>query len=321
MSTTTQYDQREGYVLGGDISFWQGICDLIKAFLHGWKYVYIKASQGNFADSKYKINRQRAKEAGLKHGAYHFLVWNISPEIQADFFWNTIKDDPGELPPICDFEWNPGAITPAHAFDYLYRFMARMIIHTKGTNIKLGIYSVSGFWNEAKNAIPEYSKRKIADSTYWQQFILWIASPGRIPPVPFGPFKEWHIWQWNWKGDGPYYGTTTSKNVDLNWIPVEKYYQLLNTPIPEEPKPPEPPQPPKEDDDYMLKMKVIVNVLNVRHGPGTAYNPPVRQLKKDEIITVYNVKGVAGSWVQIDPILDEWCCVENSAGVYLQKIQ
>ena len=60
-------------VLGLDISKWDGAWDARKSKSAGAQFVYIKASQAVFADPLFAGNWQKAKEAGILRGAYHFL--------------------------------------------------------------------------------------------------------------------------------------------------------------------------------------------------------------------------------------------------------
>ncbi len=55
-------------------------------------------------DEDFFYNWKNAKDAGIPRGGYHFLRWDISGLLQARIFCDLLKDDPGELPPVCDFE-------------------------------------------------------------------------------------------------------------------------------------------------------------------------------------------------------------------------
>ena len=60
-------------ILGIDISKWDGTWDAIKAKQAGATYVFIKASQATSTDPQFLDNWQKAKDAGLLRGAYHYL--------------------------------------------------------------------------------------------------------------------------------------------------------------------------------------------------------------------------------------------------------
>ncbi len=100
-----------GYqVHGFDISHHQGIID--------WKmlqstqntpfpirFVFMKASEGgDFSDENFSDNFAAAKKNGFIRGAYHFYNPKTSPERQADFFIQSVKLEPGDLPPVLDIE-------------------------------------------------------------------------------------------------------------------------------------------------------------------------------------------------------------------------
>jgi len=68
-------------------------------------FVFVKATQGLLAkDPFYKRNMQLARAAGLKVGAYHFFEPNVSGNLQAINFINTVKLQAGDLPPVLDIE-------------------------------------------------------------------------------------------------------------------------------------------------------------------------------------------------------------------------
>jgi GH25 family lysozyme M1 (1,4-beta-N-acetylmuramidase) len=220
------------YVFGGDSSVWDDINetpqrpDFQKAYNNGWRFNYHRTSFGLSIDSDYRVNWSNSRKTKLLLGNYHFLVWTQSPEAQADFFWNIIKDDPGELPLVCDFEW--WSVIPADAFDLLYRFLEQLKKHT---NKKIMIYTAYSFWKQ-------YGKK----DNYWKQYLVWLAHYNNTPPlgsldVPL-PWIECDFWQFTGHGDGLLYGME-SKDVDLDFY-MGTYNELLNlcglAELPEEPK-------------------------------------------------------------------------------------
>ena len=96
--------------LGIDVSHWQDDkstaqkMDFKKAVKNGAKFVFIKVSERGALDSDFEYNWQAAKDAGLLRGGYHFLRWDLSGLMQARIFSEILQDDPGELPPVADFE-------------------------------------------------------------------------------------------------------------------------------------------------------------------------------------------------------------------------
>jgi len=109
-------------VLGIDVSHWQDDkstpqkINFKKAVEQGAKFVFIKASERGTLDKDYEYNWQAAKEAGLLRGGYHFLRWDLSGLLQARIFCEILMDDPGELPPVADFEApRSGSLYPSNS--------------------------------------------------------------------------------------------------------------------------------------------------------------------------------------------------------------
>lgn len=196
-------------VLGIDVSFWQDDnktvnykVDFRKAAAAGARFVFVKVSQRNYADEDFRDYWKAAKEAGLLRGGYHFLTWDYNPKEQARVFWSLIKDDPGELPPVCDFEW--WGNTPQNALVFLDQFVTVL----EGlANKPPAIYTNYYFWKD-------YGSR----DERWRRYPLWLAYYGppsglRVPP----PWMDWTFWQFTSKGDGQRFGAE-SKNIDLNYF-------------------------------------------------------------------------------------------------------
>jgi lysozyme len=89
-----------------DISHHNGNINLAKAKEDGILGVIQTATQGQtFKDPTYERNRQKAKDAGLLWGAYHFGTGSDGLK-QAQHFLDTVGNDPGTLLAL-DFEPNP----------------------------------------------------------------------------------------------------------------------------------------------------------------------------------------------------------------------
>ena len=211
-------------VQGIDVSHWQDDkstpqkMNFKKAVAAGAKFVFIKVSERGFLDRDFEYNWKAAKEAGLLRGGYHFLRWDLTGLIQARIFSELLMDDPGELPPVADFEApNQGSIYPSNAL--LGQFLET--VETK-LNRKPMIYTAPGYWNiHGRN-----KTTKLFDDK-WAYYPLWIAhwmkeyKPGVSKPMEIEPWKSrgktWTFWQYTAVGDGPTYGAE-SKGIDLNWF-------------------------------------------------------------------------------------------------------
>jgi lysozyme len=195
---------------GIDISHWQDKNetaqrpDFRKACAAGARFSFIKATQGNFADDDFVINWQNAKAAGLLRGAYHFYDWRWSAREQAEYFWSKLEPDPGELPPVLDFESRVGVPAKDKASQAAKDFM---LILEQIAERKPMLYSSPGYWKEFGSTDP-----------FWKGYPLWVAhyTSNPFPIVPL-PWEKWDFWQHSSHGDGPAYGME-SANVDLNWF-------------------------------------------------------------------------------------------------------
>ena len=213
-------------ISGIDVSHWQNDkstpqkMNFTKARAAGAKFVFIKVSERGGMDEDFIYNWKTAKAAGIPRGGYHFLRWDISAILQARIFCELLKDDPGELPPVADFE--------APIKDGKYPSNALLAAFLEAVESILGkrpmIYTSPGFWNS-------YGKNKITGrfDASWSYYPLWIAhyTTAAAPQVP-EPWKSlalsnaegskpWLFWQYTPVGDGLKYGAE-SKGLDMNWF-------------------------------------------------------------------------------------------------------
>jgi lysozyme len=209
-------------VTGIDVSHWQDDkstpqkMNFAKAVKNGAKFVFIKVSERGFIDRDFEYNWKAAKDAGLLRGGYHFLRWDLSGLLQARIFCDIMADDPGELPPVADFEApNQGSLYPSNAL--LEQFLMEVQTRTKKVPM---IYTAPGYWN-----IHGRNKHTKLHDDKWAYFPLWIAhwiknfQLGVSQPMEIDPWKrlrkKWTFWQYSATGDGLAFGAE-SKAIDLN---------------------------------------------------------------------------------------------------------
>ncbi len=198
-------------ILGIDISKWDGNWDASKAKQAGATFVFIKASQATFADPQFQANWQKAKDAGLIRGAYHYLDYTKSGVDQANFFADLLKNDPGELPPVIDYELRRTDNNPSAAIGFLRDCLDQLIQRTElFENMSLKrpmIYTGPGFWLE-------YGDQ--TKSEYWIQFPLWNGHwiSSNTPKIP-APWTMWQFWQFTSKGPGEAFGSECL-SMDMN---------------------------------------------------------------------------------------------------------
>jgi lysozyme len=300
-------------VRGCDISGWQSATrhiDFGKMYGNGARFCFIKSSQ-IIVDKDFVYNWQASRAAGLLRGAYHFLDWRKSELDQADLFINLLRDDPGELPPVCDFEITANQPPKEIMRGKLWNFLTRV---QRALGVFPIIYTGYYHWNEYGS--------KDAGWTQFPFWLAWYASEAYIRWCTFGgdgtpkPWKHWTFWQYSCKGDGLAYGVE-SKQIDLNYFNgteaqlrewAENYGGIVTPP-----KPPEPPV----DHANEIQYRVRCGVLNVRSGPGTNY-PIVGTLSLGATVWVrgYNA---AKTWGLIggDERGERWCCVTST---YCEKV-
>jgi lysozyme len=171
-----------------DLSHHNGNVDLAKAKADGILAVIHKATQGlSFVDPMLATNRQKATDAGLLFGAYHFGTGaGDDGADQADFFVNTVQPVAGDLL-VLDFETDPHS--PSMTLDQARAF----VTHVQDLNARFpGLYA-GAYLKELLGAGSEPVL-----TNCW----LWISQYGPkaiIPPA----WKEWTMWQYTDGKIGP----------------------------------------------------------------------------------------------------------------------
>lgn len=289
------------WVLGVDVSHWNGFSDFALMKSRGIKWGIFKGSdigsdsKKGFVDDKAKYNYTEMGESGILRGAYHWLDPRYgTPEYQAEFYLeNVYFKYPTELPAVMDFEDN--AVISWN--DMLWRgqkWLEIVELETKRTPI---VYTSNGF-------IANFVK---SNAGWLSKYPLWIAHyiQRNYPTVP-SPWKNALMWQYSDKGDYPYYEWNSPKKygrewgsgssyLDMNWF-MGTHKELLEFCEGTEVTPPEPTKP-------LFKAFCKAYTLYKRSGPSTSF-PTVGHLKKRDIVDVYEVEN---GWYRIDPVKQVWC--------------
>ena len=233
--------------------------DFQKAKNAGARFVFIKVSERGGVDQDFLDNWQNAKAAGLPRGGYHFLRWDLSGLTQARIFCSLLKDDPGELPPVADFE------APARNGRYpsnalLLQFLEEV---EKILGVRPMIYTSPGFWNShGKN------KRTKRIDDFWSVYPLWIAHYTKKKPTVPKPWKDWTFWQHGVYPDGIEYGAE-SKGLDHNWFNGEEFefeyllqqYRPAGAPVDQ---PPGGAPPTDQPVDIPVYLQQLINLLGAQ---------------------------------------------------------
>ena len=180
-------------VHGIDVSRYQGEIDWRRARAAGIAFAYIKATEGgDFLDPKFAENRQGARRAGMRWGAYHYFYFCRPAEDQARWFIRNVPRDARALPHVLDLEWNhrsptcrlrpPGATVRAEA----RRFLAILERHYGRRPI---IYTTPDFYRDTGIG-------DLGGTEFWLRSVA--GHPGEIYPG-----KRWTFWQYTGTGVVP----------------------------------------------------------------------------------------------------------------------
>jgi lysozyme len=157
-------------------------------------FVICKATEGEtYTDPNFATNIKLIKDSNLISGAYHFYHTADLPAVQAQFFWNTIKNTPPDIAPIVDIEClsfcegssqcnTPGCITPPNdsiQADLLV-FLQELSTLCQCTPM---VYASTDF-------IPSY-----LNNVQLANYPLWMADYSAIESPAPAPWKDVKIWQ------------------------------------------------------------------------------------------------------------------------------
>ena len=93
-------------VRGVDVSHYQGDIDWNAFERQGIEFAYIKATEGSgMVDDRFWENWDKAREAGIKAGAYHFFSFDSPAQGQFENFVRAVPAYREMLPPTVDFEF------------------------------------------------------------------------------------------------------------------------------------------------------------------------------------------------------------------------
>ncbi|MBG6121392.1 glycoside hydrolase family 25 protein [Corynebacterium aquatimens] len=168
-------------------------------------FAIVKATESTgFVNPSYAQDVESARANGLEVGAYHFARPGIDARAQARHFANVIKSGPANtLPPVLDLEVDEG-LSAAQLQQWTRDFMDELKKLTGRTPI---LYTYKYFWIG-----------KMANTTEFAEFPLWLAAYQTSPPAPVGGWDRVDIWQRS--GSGRVAGVPTI--VDMNLFNGDK---------------------------------------------------------------------------------------------------
>ena len=213
------------YLLGVDVSHWQGVMDWRKAKDAGVQFAFIKATEGvDYVDYQLKNNVAGCQYVDMPFAIYHFWRPLTSPLLQYN---NIIKawEYANKPPIVLDVEDTAG-LTPKQNMETLV-LLIQLLVDKTG---KLPTIYTS---NEKWKRVDPYPR--------WKELPLWVANYKVSVPLLPRDWKSWYVWQYTSEGNGAWYGAK-SKVIDLN-IVKPAYLEYYGIGQQQPPAPPPVPQP------------------------------------------------------------------------------
>jgi lysozyme len=146
------------------------------------QFAFIKATEGlNNADSRFRRNWKKCRDAGLIRGAYHFFIPGKSGRQQAEMFISYAELEKGDLPPVLDIEQTYG-----YPADKMVESLQTWLdVVEEYYKVKPIIYTNIDFYNK-------YLAGK------FDSYPLWIAHYLQPDKPRIG--RDWWFWQHNESG-------------------------------------------------------------------------------------------------------------------------
>lgn len=196
------------YIIGIDVSQWQGEIDYEKVRNSGIEVVYIKSSEGqSFVDPYFEENYINAKANGLKVGFYHYVIARTEEDaiLEARHFVRTISGKEINCKLAMDFEsFGELSISEINNISKIFLETVENL-----SNKKTIIYS------------DESNARNVFSEEIAIYYPLWIAEYEVNEPGNNGKWKNWEGWQFTDRGE--VYGI--NGNVDRDYFTKEIFLE------------------------------------------------------------------------------------------------
>ncbi|MED4116607.1 GH25 family lysozyme [Priestia megaterium] len=140
-------------VLGIDVSHHNGVVNWKKVAGDGYKFVYLKLTEGkSYVDKTTYNNYVAAKNAGLRVGFYHYAHVTNHPVDEVNFFLQKLGDMKADLPHCLDLEESKGK-SKTQVSTFALQWMEYL---QKKTGITPVLYTGYSFMNNFTNALAKY---------------------------------------------------------------------------------------------------------------------------------------------------------------------
>ncbi|MEM0994599.1 MAG: glycoside hydrolase family 25 protein [Bacteroidota bacterium] len=170
-------------VHGIDVSHYQSDIDWEKIAEQSVHFAYMKATEGKtHVDSRYHINWEESKAAGIKRGAYHFFRPATPSLEQANNFIEAVALQAGDLPPVLDVEVLDG-MSKIELIIALRLWLKHVELHY---GVRPVLYTYQKFYNKYL-------------AGHFDEYPIWIARYNSRRPM-LADRTNWHFWQYGQKG-------------------------------------------------------------------------------------------------------------------------
>lgn len=173
-------------IRGIDVSAYQGNIEWDKVKNDGFKFVYIKATEGkDFTDSTFIVNWENAKKVNMKRGAYHFFTFGSHGTAQAAHFINVVPKEEDCLPPVVDVEFG-GNSSKIPSKELLQK------------ELRDYIYRIENHYNRKPILYVTYEAYEAYIMGDFEEYTIWIRDVIKFPYIKDN--RSWSIWQYNNRG-------------------------------------------------------------------------------------------------------------------------
>jgi len=196
------------YADGIDVSHWQGNIGWSQVYNAGYRFAYIKGTEGvGWTDSKFHENMSAGNAAGMYLGVYHFArpdLGNTGKE-EAEYFLSKVGDylESGNLRPVLDLEFR-GTLDKEALSAWALEWLQTV---ENQTGVAPLIYTNLYFINTFLNST-------VTDYELWIAY--WNCDPtvtGQIPPT--GKWGDWAFWQYCVEDEGYVPGISSRIDMDI----------------------------------------------------------------------------------------------------------
>jgi len=291
-------------VFGIDVSGWVAGPDWGAVSNQGVKFVFVKALENTFPDSKFSQHWQGSKSVGMLRGAYHFFHPEANNSVlQANSFIQAVAADKGELPPVLDLEQvyvngNPISLPTGDAMLAVIKQWLDPVESAFGR--KPMIYASAFFLNQQGiNAswlnnyplwVAQYPYAPGTNAEYTSASMMPTPTSG-MPRQPAG-FQPWMFWQYSSKGQLA--GFSSSQLLDFNYFNGSlgdlTAFASKNMPITPQPPIPTPaPLPPAPRVTHTIKSGDTLYAIAVKYGTTVQAISAANNISNPNLIQVGQV--------------------------------